>query len=62
MWGDSRMAVLSEDEAQKWILGVSNVYTHLSLILRFGLSPPTIPPAYHPFLYLTGPEALQVSC
>ena len=21
-WGDSRMAVLSEDEAQKWILGV----------------------------------------
>ena len=22
-WGDSRLAVLSEDEAQRWILGVS---------------------------------------
>ena len=23
-WGDSRLAVLSEDEAQRWILGVSS--------------------------------------
>ena len=23
MWGDARMVVLAEDEAQKWILGVT---------------------------------------
>ena len=23
MWGDTRMVVLAEDEAQKWILGVT---------------------------------------
>ena len=29
-WGDSRMAVLPEDEAQKWILGV--IFSHWFLI------------------------------
>ena len=29
-WGDSRLAVLGEDEAQKWILGASVMATFLS--------------------------------
>ena len=30
-WGDSRLAVLSEDEAQRWILGVSLHFSFLGL-------------------------------
>ena len=28
MWGDARMAVLAEDEAQRWILGVTLTQSH----------------------------------
>ena len=28
MWGDARMAVLAEDEAQRWILGVTLTRSH----------------------------------
>ena len=32
-WGDARMAVLPEDEAQRWILGVCSSFSFLGLAL-----------------------------
>ena len=29
-WGDSRLAVLAKDEAQKWILGVISITSNLN--------------------------------
>ena len=29
-WGDSRLAILTEDEAQKWILGVISITSNLN--------------------------------
>ena len=37
MWGDARMAVLAEDEAQKWILRV--IFIQIVVSINFVISP-----------------------
>ena len=49
-WGDSRLAVLGEDEAQKWILGVM-IISYFHLFLWSTPSPPLTGDLFLPFYY-----------